>query len=940
MRKNPTKIKFPFKKLLLVLALNPVHISFADDIQAGKFYEEALQAYKGQKNNAEAIIQLKNALQQNQNFVAAHILLGEIYLQQKSLSEAEVQINLANQLGADKSLTVNSLAQLYSYQIKYNQLLKEIDPANFNRELRPALHVFRGNAYLQLNQISEALIEFDLAAQIDPNQVDPIIGRANALLRRGDIVGATEAAEKAMQIQPDTAGPWYVKGSIKHANSELDEALTSYDKAIELDPEHLDARIARVGLLLDLKQDNRAKQDLEYLRQTYPFEPKAAYLLAVLLERNNQAEASVKELEAAADIISGVKPEYLSAHGPTLMLSGLINYSLKRFDLAAGYLRQYVKQFPEQAGPYKLLASILLTKNEPEQVIDLLRPIQIRNPHDHRVMFLLGSAYMAVGKHDMANAMFEKALDGAGADNENIQAEIGLNRLVMGQEQRAIKDMEAAFKRNPANIQTGIRLVALFVTRGESDKALQIAKAMNEKVSKNLTLINLLGTAQVSAKQLKQARHSFENAVNLDPSFVAAHINLSKLDVAEKDIERARQRLQTLNKKLPDNIAVLIELATVEKAAGNLTAANDWLEKARNLDQKSLPVLIALVDLKLNMGRPSEALSIAQAAELTNKNDPQVMDALARSYLATNNREKALGVFMRMTEQARFNVKLLYKAARYQIDAGDFMEAIKTLKKAVLADENHIPSQIALVEMELQHGKPVFAINRAQTLLKQYPQRGFPNQLLGDIAAHDTNYDLAVKHYQSAFDLEPSTRAMMKLYDSLKQTKQSAKAFDLVDQWLKKHPKDSVPMAALAEEYLNTGKYNEAKKSYEALLKLFPNEPQFLNNLAIIYLHTGDEKALSYAEQAQKLAPDQASSNDTLGWILVNKGQAEQGLNYLRNAHSRLSQNPEIRYHIAVALEKLDRKTEAKQELTEALKSSEAFNGREDAQVLLNKLNR
>jgi predicted Zn-dependent protease len=86
------------------------------------------------------------------------------------------------------------------------------------------------------------------------------------------------------------------------------------------------------------------------------------------------------------------------------------------------------------------------------------------------------------------------------------------------------------------------------------------------------------------------------------------------------------------------------------------------------------------------------------------------------------------------------------------------------------------------------------------------------------------------------------------------------------------------------------------------------------------------------------LAPDQASTNDTLGWILVNKGQVERGLNYLRNAHSRLSQDPEIRYHIAVALHHLQRKDEARQELEALLKSGESFSGIEQAKALLQKL--
>ncbi|AEF99507.1 PEP-CTERM system TPR-repeat lipoprotein [Methylomonas methanica MC09] len=922
--------------LFLASALNVPVTGFADENLAGKYYEDALVAYRKQDTGA-AIIELRNALQQNPNYVAAHILLGELFLQKKSLSEAEVHLNLANQLGADRSLTVKALAQLYLYQIKYNLLLKEIQPSQFNRQLQPDLHLFRGHAYLQLNQISEALNEYDMAAQIDPSRVDAVIGRANALLRRNDLDGANQAIEKAMAMQPDNAGNWYVNGTINHVQGDLENAIKNYDKAITLMPDYQDARIARAGVLMDLHQDERAAEDLVYLREHYPFDPKAAYLHAVLLARNGQKDASTKELEAAADIIVSVKPEYLTQHSQTLMLSGLINYSLQRFDLAAEYLRQYVKTYPGQPGPYKLLASILLNKNEPETVIDLLRPVVASHPNDHRLLFLLGTAYMNVGKHDKANALLEKASAGEGG-GENIHAEIGLNRLSMGQETLATQELEAAIKKNPGNTQAGIPLVAIYIRNGEGQKALRVAQGMHDKLPKNLTLLNLLGTAQVAMQNLKQARHSFEKAVELDPSFITAHLNLSKLDVAEKKIDKAKQRLVKLNQEFPDNVAVLIELSTVEQAAGNDDGANQWLEKARRVDQKSMPVLLAQMDLKIKTGRALEALSVGEAAELIDRENPQLLQALARGYLASNNREKALSIYRRMADQARLNVKKLYTVARYQIQAGDYPDAIKTLKQALVADEKHIPSQIALTEMELYHGKPVFAISRANNLLKEYPQRGFPHRLLGDIAAHDKNVDLAVSRYQTAFDLEPDTGLLMKLYQGLKQTGQNEKAFGLLSQWTQKHPKDLVPIAALAEELLQQGKLKEAQKHYEFLLAQYPNEPQFLNNLAYIYFTNGNGKALSYAEKAQKIAPEQASSNDTLGWILVNTGKAEQGLHYLRSAHSRMSQNPEIRYHIAVALDKLGRKEEAKQELEQIVNSNSSFNGMEQARILLDKL--
>jgi Flp pilus assembly protein TadD len=58
------------------------------------------------------------------------------------------------------------------------------------------------------------------------------------------------------------------------------------------------------------------------------------------------------------------------------------------------------------------------------------------------------------------------------------------------------------------------------------------------------------------------------------------------------------------------------------------------------------------------------------------------------------------------------------------------------------------------------------------------------------------------------------------------------------------------------------------------------------------------------AERAYQLAPSDANVADTLGWALVEAGQVEKGLRYLREAQVRAPANPEIRDHLAEALKR------------------------------------
>jgi hypothetical protein len=51
--------------------------------------------------------------------------------------------------------------------------------------------------------------------------------------------------------------------------------------ALELRPDQLEARLARVGLLFDLKRDAQALPDLDYLHAHQAADPRGNYLRAV-----------------------------------------------------------------------------------------------------------------------------------------------------------------------------------------------------------------------------------------------------------------------------------------------------------------------------------------------------------------------------------------------------------------------------------------------------------------------------------------------------------------------------------------------------------------------------------------------------------------------------------------------------------------------------------
>jgi Flp pilus assembly protein TadD len=130
----------------------------------------------------------------------------------------------------------------------------------------------------------------------------------------------------------------------------------------------------------------------------------------------------------------------------------------------------------------------------------------------------------------------------------------------------------------------------------------------------------------------------------------------------------------------------------------------------------------------------------------------------------------------------------------------------------------------------------------------------------------------------------------------------------------------------------------EAIKEYEGLIADDPENPIAMNNLAWLYLETGDPRAKETAEKAVALAPDAPAIIDTLAWILVRGGEAQQALDLLQKATTLAPQEPEIRYHKAVALRDVGRSDEACRELGDIMSMGRDFSGIEEARTLMRDL--
>jgi putative PEP-CTERM system TPR-repeat lipoprotein len=244
-----------------------------------------------------------------------------------------------------------------------------------------------------------------------------------------------------------------------------------------------------------------------------------------------------------------------------------------------------------------------------------------------------------------------------------------------------------------------------------------------------------------------------------------------------------------------------------------------------------------------------------------------------------------------------------------------------------------------LVLVYLMAGKVDDALKQAKALQAAAPKAAAGHLLEGDIYTASKQWTPAERAYRDALKADPqSSVSAVKLHGVLMAAGKKAEADAVARKWLADRPNDTVFRSYLAEQALRSKDFKAAVALYQAVIAQQPNDVAALNNLAWASGQLGDAKAISYGERALQLAPNSPLVLDTVGVLLVDKGETAKGLEYLTRAVSLAPDRPEIRLNYAKALLKAGRPEDARKELTQLQSIEQDYRGKSEVAALLKQI--
>jgi putative PEP-CTERM system TPR-repeat lipoprotein len=883
--------------------------------------------YLAKNDNNAAVIQLRNALQKNPDLAEARFLLGKLLLESGDAAGAEKELQAASALQYPDEQVVPPWARslvLIGDNKKVIDELSRVDIAgpDGKAELLTAV----GQAYLAERKPEQAGVSLSAALTAKPEYVPAHLGQARISASAGNLPEASTAVDRALAIAPNNPDALQFKGDILLAQRQPEPALAVYRKAVGAKPGFLAGHTAIVSLLVQQRKVEDAAKQLEAMKQAAPQHPQTLYLQALIayLQKDmpTAREAILQQLRAVPDDLRG------------LLLAGAIELELKSYGQAEMYTLKVLDHMPQQRLARRTLIMSYLRSGQSAKALEALKPVLNSIGKDANMLGLAGEVFIINGQASRAAEYFAQAAAIEPADPAR-RTSLALSRVAAGDSDRAFHDLEQAAA-SDSGTRADLALIATHLQRREYDKALAAINALEKKQPGTALPHSLRGTVLLAKRELPGARLHFERALQIDPMHFPAAASLAELDMAENKPDAARQRYESIVAKDPKHMQALVGLAAIRArtagaSAGQPRAGPDeevvsLLNRAIAANPAEPAPRLTLIGYYVGSNDAKNGARAAQEAVAALPERPEVLDAAGRAYQAAGDTFQALKMYEKLASLQRMSPLPYLRMAEIHLSAKNKDAASDSLRKALEIKPDFVEAQHRLITLELDAGRTREALNVAQQVQKQRPNESVGYLFEGSIYAAQNKWTDAVTAYQTGLKHVESTDLAVRLHEALAAAS-GKEAEQFASTWSKNHPKDAAFRMHLAENALAKKDYGTAAQHYRKVLESQPDNALVLNNLAWVEGQLKNPKAVELAENANKLAPNQPSIMDTLGMLLIEKGDTARGLELLQKASTMAPQAAAIRLNLAKALIKTGQKDAARRELDELAKLGDKFSG-------------
>jgi Tfp pilus assembly protein PilF len=405
---------------LLVLALFYESTRKLD--QAEKTYLQAVEAapkediaplmnlsafYARLKSYDKALAAVKKAAEIKKDDADVMVKMAELQLDFNQVKDAEATVD--GVLAKDKgNVGANFLkGRIFILRKEFPSALERFDLVVRENPRNPMAYYFR--ALSQIGKGENKLAERDLlkAVELNPGLFDAKLILADIYLRGRNQELARQQIEACLKMEPEDIRVLMLQGKLKILQKDVAGAEEAFKHVIQISPEYAPAYV-QLGLLYNLsKRKEDALGSFQKALEKNPLETDALAFMVGILAGDKKFDDALKACEKQKEKVGGNPPnlaliEYLE--GSVFLAEADSKKAQERFKKA-------VETAPNLLAPYIALAEIYAREKKFDESIAEYENILTKNPKYLAGYMAIGTIYDLKGEGQKAETYYRKALD-------------------------------------------------------------------------------------------------------------------------------------------------------------------------------------------------------------------------------------------------------------------------------------------------------------------------------------------------------------------------------------------------------------------------------------------------------------------------------------------------------------------------------------------------
>jgi tetratricopeptide (TPR) repeat protein len=538
-----------------------------------------------------------------------------------------------------------------------------------------------------------------------------------------------------------------------------------------------------------------------------------------------------------------------------------------------------------------------------------------------------------------AEAAFKRAV---GLDAKNTGALVGLANVawMKGDLKEADRQYAAAAQIAPAKSNEHLAWVEFKLRTGDVAGAKKILQEQIEKAPDHGVAILRLAQIFFDERKWDECGVWVKKALALDKAGFDAFFLEARLQLAQGDIGNGLTALERLAAKNPRVPQLKFEMANAYLRTNNVEKAQVCLKDAIELEPNYAEAVMLQAGISINKGEFTPAVLSLQEF-LKRRQVPGVYLLLASAYRARGTPDDALAVYRTLEKLAPTNAQVPFLIGTTLREKRMPAEARKEFEKCLRLAPDYEPAELQLIDVDVIEKAFAAALRRADAIAKRHPESPQPPVIIARIHVAQKNYSKAEAVLKQVVEKHPDdSAALMELSKVYSASGKSDMAIKELEKVLEKNPRNPTVLLQLGLLEEQKRNFDKAVSRYQQVVEIQPKALVALNNLAYIYADQLGKLDAAYdaAKKARDAARTEPSIADTLGWVLYKRGDFTGALPLIQEAVEKLSDNPEVSYHLALVHEAMGQKQAARTALTRALALAGEFPSREKAQEKLKAL--